>query len=163
MRACWPSEQFPGPPHVALEAPDGWETAYRAGAVLALQELTDEATVPALVTVHVERQATTTTARQVADALASRTTEAVDDLVVLGDEPARFGDLPGIVRLQSFTPPGGLPVFQAQCIVVAVDAAHTATDLVLLHATCTIDRAESCSPAFRHVVDSLTVGREDRS
>jgi hypothetical protein len=152
-----PSDDFPGFPGLALVAPEGWAPDPRTGAAMLVYDTAspDHFRTNALLTI--ERVPADTTLPDLVRTSAQRLAESVRAYHVRFARTAVVAGQPASVRVHTWEVDElPVPVFQVEVLLLAPEAdPQRPKNLVQLHVTCASDQAEQCSPAFEQIVQSL--------
>lgn len=150
----YPSAEFPGPPRIALEVPDDWETLTVPGVQVAVAQPRIEGRFRANVVVTVQRFGPDYTLVAARDGLAQRKA-ALPELEELGTGEVEVAGTTWIASEYGYTQPGRDTVVQASRY--AVLDRGVATDVVEIVGSCGAERAEDEIEIVRAVQDSVTV------
>ena len=152
----YPSDTFPGPPAVTVEAPPGWIPEPAGGSLMAfLDPASPEGFRTNLVISAIRLRGDDTLA---AVAERSRTTaqNTLHDYRVIDEKQSDLRGVPAVVRTQQFRLGStGPAVFQVTVMTLAPPSPSGVHYLVRIEGTCQASAIESFRPVFRDVVGSL--------
>ncbi|MCL2315605.1 MAG: LpqN/LpqT family lipoprotein [Actinomycetia bacterium] len=150
-----PSDDFPAPPRLGLDCPDGWHPLPDAGQALAIIKDVPDGEFRPNVIVAVRRMRRGTAMAAARRELQQRAA-SLREYASIGEEERVVGGWPGYRTEGSFIDePGGTLV---QAIRLAVVDRGATEDLVQVSATCHATQAEAVWQQIRDIQESLTIG-----
>ena len=152
---AYPSAEFPGPPRIALEVPEGWEPLTVPGVQIAVAQPHVDGRFRANAVVTVQRFGPDFTMDAARRGLEERKA-ALPELEELGTGELELDSLTWLASEYGYTQPGRPTVVQATRYAV-IDRGGVATDVVEIVGSCGADSADDDIETVRAIQDSLRV------
>ena len=149
----YPSADFPGPPRIAIEVPEGWETLTVPGVQLAVAQPRVEGRFRANVVVTVQRFGPDFTLEAAKAGLDQRKA-ALPDLEELGTGEIEVEGTTWVASEYGYTQPGRPTVVQAARYAV-IDRSGVAKDVVEIVGSCGAESADDEIETVRTIQDSV--------
>ncbi|MFC7376555.1 hypothetical protein ACFQS2_05160 [Brachybacterium sp. GCM10030267] len=149
----YPSADFPGPPRIAIDVPDDWETLTVPGVQLAVAQPRLEGRFRANVVVTVQRFGPDFTLEAAKAGLDQRKA-ALPELEELGTGEIDVDGTAWIASEYGYTQPGRPTVVQAARYAV-IDRGGVATDVLEVVGSCGAESAEDEIETVRSIQDSV--------
>ncbi|MFC7465884.1 hypothetical protein [Brachybacterium sp. GCM10030252] len=149
----YPSADFPGPPRIAIDVPDDWETLTVPGVQLAVAQPRLEGRFRANVVVTVQRFGPDFTLEAAKAGLDQRKA-ALPELEELGTGEIDVDGAAWIASEYGYTQPGRPTVVQAARYAV-IDRGGVATDVLEVVGSCGAESAEDEIETVRSIQDSV--------
>lgn len=154
-RIAYPSADFPGPPRVAVEVPDDWETLMVPGVQLAVAQPRTDGQFRANVVVTVQRFGPDFTLQAARAGLEQRKA-ALPELEELGTGEIEVEGTSWIASEYGYTQPGRPTVVQAARYAV-LDRGGVAMDVLEIVGSCGAETAEDEIEVVRTIQDSVSI------
>ncbi|APX32506.1 hypothetical protein BH708_06970 [Brachybacterium sp. P6-10-X1] len=155
QRISYPSADFPGPPRVAVEVPDDWETLMVPGVQLAVAQPRTDGRFRANVVVTVQRFGPDFTLEAARAGLEQRKA-TLPELEELGTGEIEVEGTSWIASEYGYTQPGRPTVVQAARYAV-LDRGGVAMDVLEIVGSCGAESAEDEIEVVRTIQDSVSI------